>query len=110
LRPEHSLTLCLSLINEIFRRLKIISLSSIFLNYVKQVLNLVKRKQTEMSESEEKIQFKAPKRKNIRQRKNSSDEEDPEKQKESAAQSKLELIHETKEKQKLRTRANGVNV
>lgn len=63
-----------------------------------------------MSESEEKVQFKAPKRKNLRQRKKSSDDEDTLKEDETEIQSKLELIHETKEKQKLRERSNGVDV
>lgn len=63
-----------------------------------------------MSE-DEKMQFKAPKRKNIRQRRRSSDEEVAEyKEDDREIQSKLELIHETKEKQKLRNRTKGVNV
>lgn len=60
-----------------------------------------------MSESEEKIQFKPIKRKNIRQRKSSqSDEESPANE----DKAKLDLIYETREKQKLRTRQSGVNV
>lgn len=59
---------------------------------------------------EEKIKFKPIKRKNLRQRKRSSDEEDGTKDEdEREIQSKSELIHETKEKQKLRTREKGVN-
>lgn len=60
-----------------------------------------------MSESEEKVSFKPIKKKNLRQRKKSSDEETSEKEEESVV--KLELIHETKEKQKLRNRSHGVN-
>lgn len=60
--------------------------------------------------SEDKAQFKPVKRKNIRQRKQSSDVEGAEKEEESAIRAKSELIHETKEKQKLRNRSNGVNV
>lgn len=63
-----------------------------------------------MSESEEKIQFKPIKRKNIRQRKKSSDEETSDKEGEPKSQVKLEVINETKQKQKLRNRSNGVNV
>lgn len=63
-----------------------------------------------MSESEDKIQFKPNKRKNIRQRRKSSDEETSDKEGESSTQMKLEVINETKEKQKLRARAHGVNV
>lgn len=64
-----------------------------------------------MSDTEEKIKFKAPKRKNIRQRKKSSDDEEShEKEDERVDQSKLEMIHETKEKQKLRNRQSGVTV
>lgn len=58
---------------------------------------------------EEKIQFKPIKRKNLRQRRRSSDEEDGNKEDEHEIQSKLELIQETKEKQKLRQRSQGVN-
>jgi hypothetical protein len=63
-----------------------------------------------MSESEEKTQFKVIKRKNIRQRKVSSDEESEQKEEETEIQLKSELINETKEKQKLRARSNGVNM
>lgn len=64
-----------------------------------------------MSDSEGKVVFKPIKRKNIRQRKSSSDDEaSQEKEEASVAQSKRELIHETKEKQKLRARPQGVNV
>ena len=63
-----------------------------------------------MSESEEKIQFKPVKRKNIRQRKVSSDEETLEKEEDTEIQAKLEVINETKEKQKLRNRSHGVNM
>lgn len=63
-----------------------------------------------MSELEEKIQFKPIKRKNIRQRKDSSDEEAQEKNGEAQVQAKLEVINETKEKQKLRNRAHGVTL
>jgi hypothetical protein len=63
-----------------------------------------------MSESEEKIQFKPIKRKNIRQRKNSSDDEAvEEKEDDHVIKEKLEVIAETKEKQKLRSRQCGVN-
>lgn len=56
---------------------------------------------------EEKIQFKPIKRKNLRQRRHSSDnEEDAGKEDERETLAKLE---ETKEKQKLRNRTNGVN-
>lgn len=59
---------------------------------------------------EEKVQFKSIKRKNLRQRKHSSDEEKETKDEDDRElQSKLELIHETKEKQKLRQRCHGVN-
>lgn len=54
--------------------------------------------------------FKSIKRKNIRQRTCASDEDSQEKDDVAVEQSKLELIHETKEKQKLRTRPQGVNV
>lgn len=63
-----------------------------------------------MSESEEKVQFKSIKRKNIRQRKASSDEETPAKEDDTEIQAKLEVISETKEKQKLRNRSHGVNM
>lgn len=59
--------------------------------------------------AEEKVQFKAIKRKNLRQRKQSSDDDEAEKE-DACDQAKLEVIHETKEKQKLRNRSNGVNV
>jgi hypothetical protein len=59
--------------------------------------------------SEQKIEFKPIKRKNVRQRKQSSDEEDVKREDEAEIRAKLELIHETKEKQKLRNRSNGVN-
>lgn len=60
---------------------------------------------------EVKVQFKSIKRKNLRQRKHSSEEEEGTKaEDEKELQSKLELIHETKEKQKLRQREKGVNV
>lgn len=62
-----------------------------------------------MSESEEKIQFKTVKRKNIRQRKKSSDDEAAGREEETGSHAKLEVINETKEKQKLRARAHGVN-
>jgi hypothetical protein len=62
-----------------------------------------------MSE-EGKVLFKPIKRKNIRQRKPSNDEQVVEQEDESELQAKLEIIHETKEKQKLRNRSNGVNV
>lgn len=61
-----------------------------------------------MSESGEKVQFKPPKRKNLRQRRQSSDDEAPAEDQQAAVQSKLEMIHETKEKQKLRVKPNGV--
>ncbi|KAG5675423.1 hypothetical protein PVAND_005329 [Polypedilum vanderplanki] len=60
--------------------------------------------------SEEKIEFKPIKRKNLRKRKQSSDEETAINEDEAEIQAKLELIQETKEKQKLRNRSNGVNV
>lgn len=63
-----------------------------------------------MSESEEKIRFKPIKRKNLRQRKASSDEEAPAQEEYSDIQTKLEVINETKEKQKLRNRSHGVNM
>lgn len=64
-----------------------------------------------MSDSESKFQFKSIKHRNIRQRRCPSDEEaSQEKDDVAVEQSKLELIHETKEKQKLRTRPQGVNV
>lgn len=56
--------------------------------------------------SEEKVQFKSIKRKNLRQRKNSSENEDDKDDVESV---NLDLINETKEKQKLRERSHGVN-
>ncbi|CAG9799015.1 unnamed protein product [Chironomus riparius] len=55
---------------------------------------------------EEKIQFKPIKKKNLRQRRVSSDNEEGCKSNEAEILTKLE---ETKEKQKLRNRANGVN-
>lgn len=60
---------------------------------------------------DEKISFKSIKRKNIRQRKKSasSDEEDG-KIKNEDIKEKLEIIQETKEKQKLRIRNSGVNM
>lgn len=62
-----------------------------------------------MSEPEEKVQFKAIKRKNIRQRKTSSDDETIGQEEATGSHAKLEVINETKEKQKLRARAKGVN-
>lgn len=64
----------------------------------------------ETAKMSEKMQFKLIKRKNLRQRKQSSDEEAIDKEKDTEIQSKIELIHETKEKQKLRNKSNGVNV
>lgn len=61
-----------------------------------------------MSESEEKIQVKPVKRKNIRQRRKSSDDEASGKEEQTESHEKLEVINETKEKQKLRARAHGV--
>lgn len=63
-----------------------------------------------MSDSEEKVQFKPIKRKNIRQRKISSEEDLPEKEDDTEIQHKLEVINETKEKQKLRNRSHGMNM
>lgn len=61
-----------------------------------------------MSEGEEKILFKPPKRKNLRQRRQSSDDEAAEQNEQNAVAFKLEMIHDTKEKQKLRVKPNGV--
>ena len=61
-----------------------------------------------MSDSEVKILFKPNKKKNLRQRKQSSDEETPEKQKPTEIDNDS-VINETKERQKLRNRVNGVN-
>jgi hypothetical protein len=61
---------------------------------------------------EEKIQFKSIKRKNMRQRKKSSSDEEGETSKtneDEGGDTKLEIIHELKEKQKLRNRSQGVN-
>ena len=61
-----------------------------------------------MSSEEGKVLFKSIKRKNIRQREKSqsSDEEGAKSQ----DKDDLEIIQETKEKQKLRNRSHGVNV
>ena len=61
-----------------------------------------------MSDSEVKISFKPIKKKNLRQRKQSSDEETSDKQKAVEIDSDS-VINETKERQKLRNRVNGVN-
>lgn len=63
-----------------------------------------------MSDSEEvKITFKPIKKKSLRQRKESSGEEESVKEDLIELESKLELINETKERQKLRNRSKGVN-
>lgn len=56
------------------------------------------------SEKETKVVFKTIKKKNVRQRKKSSDEEVSGTEENIEVESKLELITETKEKQKLRQR------
>lgn len=63
-----------------------------------------------MSEPEEKVQFKPIRRKNIRQRKASSDEDTTKPDDDTEIHVKLEVINETKEKQKLRNRSHGVNM
>lgn len=55
--------------------------------------------------NEEKIQFKSIKKKNLRQRRRSKSVSDEEESKDVGEEVKLEVIHETKEKQKLRNRS-----
>lgn len=57
--------------------------------------------------NEEKVQFKPIKRKNLRQRRNSSDNEEGGSK--DVGRETLAKLEETKEKQKLRNRSNGVN-
>jgi hypothetical protein len=70
--------------------------------------SFVNKNNIKMSDSEVKIAFKSIKKKNMRQRKKSSDEEGEEKEG-NEIEAKTDLINETKERQKLRQRANGVN-
>lgn len=58
---------------------------------------------------EDKVVFKSIKRKNLRQRRTSSDDDDQQHEEGDESKPKIDLILETKEKQKLRERSHGVN-
>lgn len=62
-----------------------------------------------MSEEQEKVTFKSIKKKNIRQRRRLSDDDDQQHDEAEDSHAKIDVILETKEKQKLRERSHGVN-